>query len=247
VVVASTLCLAVASTLCLAVASTLCLALCLAAAGPQSPDIDPRPQHPLQAVLEPAKWAVGDLKRFLQARGVTLNGLLEKGQLVDAVLKILSGEIELDDGEEGGEPGQGDPGGEPGQRTGRTAQYAAEHPRDRMYFNGGGQGFLTDTEQLGFQLPNSAAAAKKLSETFATHGGARDVQKAKLNMALLGAPQRDEVGFVCAQAASGVHDAATGRCARVSNTNRTDPPTFWCSLIRRRRSRRSKRKSTTCG
>jgi hypothetical protein len=29
-----------------------------------------------------------------------------------------------------------------------TAAYAAEHPRDRMYFNGGGQGFLTDTEQV---------------------------------------------------------------------------------------------------
>jgi hypothetical protein len=100
------------------------------------------------------------------------------------VLKILSGEIELDDGAEGGQPGQ---------RTGRTVQYAAEHPRDRMYFNGSGQGFLTDTEQLGFQLPNSGATAKQLSETFASHGGARDVHKAKLNMALLGAPQRDEV------------------------------------------------------
>jgi hypothetical protein len=38
-----------------------------------------------QVVPEPAKWAVGDLKRFLAARGVTLNGVLEKGQLVDAV------------------------------------------------------------------------------------------------------------------------------------------------------------------
>mmetsp|Transcript_8944 Transcript_8944/g.16849 ORF Transcript_8944/g.16849 Transcript_8944/m.16849 type:complete len:500 (+) Transcript_8944:82-1581(+) len=129
---------------------------------------------------EPGSWKIGELKRFLQARKISITGVVDKDELVQVVRKILSGELDLGSTSDSN------------QSSEKVHAYAKEHPRNREYFNGGGKGFLTDTESLGFDLPNSAETARKVSESFSLLGGAKDVRRSKLQMASIKAPERDE-------------------------------------------------------